>query len=62
MACVDFAAITTPIGEYHVMFEIHSAGLSHDTHISMTRDELKQFRNNLQKALLDINQELNYDE
>ncbi len=61
MAYIEIGACKKPNGNYHVSVETHSNLAFHDSHIEMTRDELKELRNMMHNALLDLNQELNYE-
>lgn len=61
MSYIEIGASSKPNMDYHVCVSVHGGQSVTETHISMTRDELKELRNMMHNALLDLNQELNYE-
>ena len=61
MTYIEISAYSKPDKNYHVCVSTHDAKSVNETNISMTRDELKELRNMMHNALLDLNQELNYE-
>lgn len=62
MAYIEISACNKPEGNYHVLVSIYLDKSFSETHVTMTRDELKELRNMTHNALLDLNQELNYED
>lgn len=61
MAYIEISAVKNLNDNYHVCVDIHNPGFSSDSHIVMTREELKEFRNMLHNTLIELNLELNYE-
>lgn len=58
---IDFRKVTDDNGEsYEIDVDISSNYIL--CHVQMSRDDLKQFRNMINNLLLDLNQELNWED
>ena len=62
MAHIEIAACKKPDDNYHVEVTIFLDQSFSESHLVMTRDELKEIRNMLHNVLLDLNLELNYED
>ncbi len=68
MNYIDIGAMKILDGNYFCSIEVHQRqsqirvdGLQTVINLLMTREELKQLRDTLHNALLDLNMELNYE-
>ncbi len=58
---IDFRKVTDDNGSsYEIDVDISSNYIT--CHVEMSRDDLKNFRNMVHNLLLDLNQELNYED
>lgn len=58
---IDFRKVTDDNGSsYELEVDISSNYVT--CHVEMSRDDLKQFRNMVHNLLMDLNQELNYED
>ncbi len=61
MSFIDIGVMKTENGNYHVCLEAHQSDSVMNFNIKMTREDLKEMRNSLHNALLELNMELNYE-
>ncbi len=61
MSHIDIGATLSEDGTYHCSVEVYQGETATFMNITLTRYELKELRNSLHNALIDLNMELGYE-